>query len=119
MATIRKRRNKWQVQVRRTGFTCVSKSFYKKADADSWARLLEAKADANELPQARKISTHLDLSSLIVRYQHEILPLKKGGGNERIVLDAILRRKISGTLLLAINMLASLQGQGSAKYWLF
>jgi integrase len=104
MATIRKRQNKWQVQVRRTGFACVSKSFHKKADADSWARMLEAKADANELPHARKLSVNLDLSSLIVRYQHEILPLKKGGANERIVLDAVLRRKISGTLLSAINV---------------
>lgn len=104
MATIRKRQNKWQVQVRRTGFACVSKSFHKKADADSWARMLEAKADANELPQARKLFSNLDLSSLIIRYQHEILPLKKGGANERIVLDAVLRRKISGTLLSAINV---------------
>ena len=103
MATIRKRQNKWQVQIRRKGFASVSKSFHKKADADSWARMLEAKADANDLPQAYKLPINLKLSSLIVRYQREVLPLKKGGANEHIVLDAVLQRKISRTLFSAIK----------------
>mgnify|MGYP003656504023 CR=1 FL=1 len=39
MATIRKRGDKWQVQVRRLGTTSISKSFLKKADAQAWATM--------------------------------------------------------------------------------
>ena len=45
MATFRKRQDKWQVQVRRSGFPNLSKTFFKKSDAHSWARQKEASAD--------------------------------------------------------------------------
>ena len=37
MATFRKRNNRWQVQVRSRQHGSISKSFQKKADAQSWA----------------------------------------------------------------------------------
>ena len=45
MATFRKRQDKWQVQVRRSGFPNLSITFFKKSDAHSWARQKEASAD--------------------------------------------------------------------------
>jgi hypothetical protein len=38
MATIRKRGEKWHVQVRRKGWGSVTRSFLKKADAETWTR---------------------------------------------------------------------------------
>jgi hypothetical protein len=41
LATIRKRGQSWQVQVRKTGNTPISRTFERKADAESWARQME------------------------------------------------------------------------------
>ena len=41
MATIRKRGNKWQAQVRRNGRVSVSKSFNTKCDSQVWAKQTE------------------------------------------------------------------------------
>ena len=38
MATIRKRNNKWQVQVRHLGHNQISKTFLRKQEAEQWAR---------------------------------------------------------------------------------
>lgn len=42
MATIRKRDDKYQVQIRRQGFSPLSNSFIRLVDAKEWARLLSA-----------------------------------------------------------------------------
>lgn len=49
MATIRKRGDKWQVQVRRNGCPQVSRSFIRKVDAHAWARQMETEADRRGL----------------------------------------------------------------------
>lgn len=57
MATIRKRGNRYQVQVRRKGQTPLSKSFMQREDAKRWARMKEAKADtvSAELPDLKAL----------------------------------------------------------------
>ena len=42
MATICKRKSGWQAQVRKLGYTPVSKCFDKKSDAEGWARRIES-----------------------------------------------------------------------------
>ena len=54
MATIRKRLDKWQVQVRRKGFKVESRTFHRRADAEEWARHIEVEADRRGLPADRK-----------------------------------------------------------------
>lgn len=49
MATYRKRGDRWQVQVRRVGQPTLSRSFTTKADAQRWARHMEAELDATLL----------------------------------------------------------------------
>jgi len=49
MATICRRGDKWQVQVRRKGCPPLSRSFNQKADAQAWARHVELLADRGEL----------------------------------------------------------------------
>lgn len=49
MAKIRKPRGRWQAQVRRRGLKPQCKSFDGKADAEKWARDLEAQVDRSFL----------------------------------------------------------------------
>jgi len=50
MATIRKRGNKYQVQVRWAS-PALSRSFLTRRDAELWARQTELQADRKELPK--------------------------------------------------------------------
>ena len=45
MATIRKKRGKWQVLIRKKFHTPISKTFVTKEDADKYAREIEAQID--------------------------------------------------------------------------
>lgn len=94
MASIRKRNGKFQVQVRRTGQSTVSRSFNRLADAKEWARLKEAQADRQELAPSRKELATLKLSDLVIRYRDEVVPTKRGAEVERIILNAFLRHPI-------------------------
>ena len=49
MASIRKLRGKYQVQVRRLGMRPISRSFLQSKDAELWARQMELLADRHEL----------------------------------------------------------------------
>ena len=48
MASIRKRNGLWQVQVRRRKIGSTSKSFHKKTDAATWAKVQEALMQTEE-----------------------------------------------------------------------
>ena len=48
MANIRKRGDKWQVQVRRLGFPNRSRSFNRQEEAKAWARTQELAMDRLE-----------------------------------------------------------------------
>jgi len=56
MATIRKRGDKYQVQVRRKGFPPLSRSFLKLKDARQWATQCEQQADRQGTPGRREPS---------------------------------------------------------------
>jgi integrase len=94
MATIRKHRNKYQVQIRRKGFASLTKTFPLLTDAKEWARHQERLADRGELGPNRKELERTSLSELVKRYLDEVVPSKKGADIERIMLEAFLRHKI-------------------------
>jgi len=94
MATIRKHRDKYQVQIRRQGFSPISRSFLKLSDAKEWANMMESRADRQELGPDRKVLETITLSSLVERYRDEVLPGKKGGSVETVMLNAFLRHSI-------------------------
>jgi hypothetical protein len=54
MATIRKRGERWHVQVRRKGSPSITRSFLNKSDAQVWARQTQREADRRGLPMVRK-----------------------------------------------------------------
>ena len=94
MATIRKRGDRWQVQVRRNGAPSMSKSFISRKDAETWARQSEIKIDRRELPHDPRQLQDFTLGDLVIRYRDTVTPLKRAAKVETIVLNAFLRHRI-------------------------
>lgn len=94
MATIRRRGRRYEVQVRRKGHSPVSRSFSRLSDAREWARTMETRADRGDLAPDRSALRSITLADLIKRYRDEVLPDKKGGEFETIMLNAFLRHRI-------------------------
>ena len=86
MATIRKRRDKWQVQVRRLGLRPISKSFLILKDAEAWARHMEVQADRRDLPPDRKALERVTLGELVERYRTTVSVKKRSYDKERYFL---------------------------------
>ena len=79
MATFRKRADKWQARVQRSGQSSLAKSFNTKADAVKWARHTESQLDLGTL--APKAAMPL-LDRIVERYLAEVTPTKKGAAQE-------------------------------------
>jgi integrase len=110
MATIRKRGDKWQVQIRRTGSRAVSKSFHIRKDAGAWARQMEVQADRSELPSDPKALQRVTLGELIQRYSDTVSVSKRTGWKERIMLRAMSRHPI------CLKRLSELRTEDFARY---
>jgi hypothetical protein len=95
MASIRRRRSKWQAQIRRQGHAPLSRTFHLKADAELWARQTEAELDRGGLPvDSRELRSHT-LGDLLRRYANEVVPRKRGSDREVYLLRVILRHAIT------------------------
>ncbi|BBF94071.1 tyrosine-type recombinase/integrase [Blastochloris tepida] len=110
MATIRKRGDKWQVQVRRQGHPLLTRSFNQKADAVAWARQTETKLDKDGLVADPSAIKRLTISDLVKRYLEEVVPRKRGAAVETIILRAFLRTSLADTSL------SNATAQGFARY---
>ena len=94
MATIRRRGNRYHVQVRRKGLRSINRSFHSHKDAEAWARQMEVQADRHELPPDPNQLRNVTLGQLVVRYRDTVSIRKRTASAERIVLNAFLRRSI-------------------------
>lgn len=94
MASIRKRGNKYHVQVRRVGQASVTKSFLERKDARAWARLMEVRADKGLLLTDPKVLKQTTLGEVLGRYRDTVSPKKRSHETERIVLSAFLLHPI-------------------------
>jgi integrase len=94
MATFRKRGNRWQAQVRRSGHSPLSRSFLHRTDAEKWARSIELDQDRTLLPSDPRILGRFTLGDLVHRYINTITPRKRRHEIERIELRAFLRYPI-------------------------
>ena len=103
MATFRKRGSSWHVQVRRSGHPPVTRSFKLKADADAWARKLEAEVDRGELPVDRRALRSTTLGDLLTRYRETVTPTKRGNAQEDHRLRKLLAYPISRTALAKLT----------------
>ena len=93
MATIRKHRNKWQVQIRRVGVGPMSEIFHAPARM-LWNGHDTPRSDRQELPSDPKALQRVTLGDLVRRYRDTVSPRKKTAATETIVLNAFLTRQI-------------------------
>ena len=82
MATIRKRGNKWQAQVRRNGRVSVSKSFNTKCDSQVLAKQTEINMERIDIGLVHGQLRQITLEQLLVRYLREVTQ-KRGADVER------------------------------------
>ncbi len=67
MATLRSRNGKWQVQVRRNGHAPRARSFLSKADAQKWARRVEAELDTAVISFDPRVLEQTTIRELLIR----------------------------------------------------
>ncbi len=103
MATIRKRNDVWQVQIRRTDAPHISRSFRRRKDADAWARQMEVDADRGALLTDPRVLQQASLATLINRYRDTVSPQKKGHDVEKWLLNAFLRTPLAPRKLSSIT----------------
>ena len=94
MAAFRKRKNRWDVQIRRPGYPAICNTVFHKTDAQKWAMEIERQIEVGDYVAADLL--HLDtLGALLAHYSAEI-SIKKRGRVEEISRSAKMRRhKIS------------------------
>ena len=91
MASFRKRKCLWQVQVRSRKLGSTSKSFHNKSDAVAWAKVQEAAMQTGEWkPKDKRYST---IGDLIQKYLKKVTPQKKGAEPETRRLKRLLKEK--------------------------
>lgn len=95
MATIRKRGQAWQVQIRRDGFPPITKSFRSKADADGWARETERQIENGGRPSGDRTAHKLTMGTLLLRYEAEITSGKRGQRFEASRIRMFLRSPLA------------------------
>ena len=93
MANIRKRGDKWQVQVRRLGFPNRSRSFNRHEEAKAWARAQELAMDRLEAGVYQPVIC--TLSSILREYLAKVTPAKKSHLSEARRLNRLLKDPIS------------------------
>ncbi|MCM2344950.1 MAG: site-specific integrase [Alphaproteobacteria bacterium] len=103
MASIRKRGNKYHVQVRRKGFAPATRSFHKLADAQEWARHMETKADRGDMPTPVKFLEGYKVKDVLERYRDEITIKKLSAHSETCLLNAFMRQPIANLTLAQIT----------------
>jgi len=95
MATIRKRGDKWQVQVRRAGFSPRNQSFDLRRDAELWAASQERSLAGLALQGLRdSLECNETIEALLQRYCAQVLPLKRSAYRELSMINAIRRRPL-------------------------
>lgn len=94
MATIRKRKDRWQCRIQRKGYPDITKTFPSKEEALKWSRGVEHSIDEGTfVPEQRK--QQYILAELIDRYKKEVTPSKKSAAQEEYRLAMIKRDPIS------------------------
>ena len=73
MANIRRRQGRWQAQVRRKGYSQVTKTFTSKEAAKRWIKAVETDMERGEF----KPRPDMTVGQLIKRYQTDVIPKQK------------------------------------------
>ncbi|KLK90997.1 DNA recombinase [Microvirga vignae] len=103
MATIRKLRGRWQAAVRRKGMKPRAKSFDTKAEAERWARELEAEVDRFGRAPDTRPAENITLGALLTRYRDEVSPTKRGAQQEIERIDVLVRHDVCHRTLAGLS----------------
>ena len=103
MASLRKRGNKWQAQVRLTGAGPITRSFPFKKDAVQWASVQESKLRLGEYAPPDEKQTNSTVGEMLVRYAAEDVGKKRCAEYERIMIGALLRTDLARIRLCNIT----------------
>ncbi|MDA8536385.1 hypothetical protein N9L23_03365 [Alphaproteobacteria bacterium] len=102
MASLRKRNDRWEVRVRRTGQPTQTKTFTLKSDAIQWARETELALERGFL-NPRPQSFSMSLQEAADRYLNEVAVHHKGGQVEQYRLRKLVKNLGNTKLLNAIE----------------
>lgn len=94
MASFRQRSGKWQARVTYKGFPDEVKTFSSKAEAQRWARELEATMDSGTY-QNRSKADAVSLRDVLQRYKLEVTPTKRGAKREAEGIAFMQRHKMA------------------------
>jgi integrase len=95
LASIHRRGNSWQVQIRRQGFPSLTRTFRSRADAKLWARQKETELDRGGVPRDTRPLRSITLRTLLERYRDTVTPRKRGANRELYKLRVLLRHPIA------------------------
>ena len=107
MASIRKRNNRWQVQVRSRIYGSISKSFHRKSDAQKWAIEQEALMQSGQW--SRTMDRGSRISDLLSKYLSDVTPKKRHPDPERRRLNRLLKDPVSNHFLETFDSTAAAQ----------
>lgn len=107
MATLIKNTDKsgkvtWQVKIRRKGFPPRTMTFSSKAQAQEWARRIEADMDTASHP-ANNHAEHTTLGDILTRYREEVVPTHRGAKHEFQRINQLLREPMSRCTLAELT----------------
>lgn len=102
MATIRKRKGKWQVLIRKKFAPPISKTFLYQKDAEIYAREKESEIDKGLLTSYEE-AAKTTLGQLMERYRSEITSKKKSNESEDYKIRYIINQQISETPLIRLS----------------
>tara|TARA_E500000318_G_scaffold20871_1_gene21400 strand:- start:13192 stop:14175 length:984 start_codon:yes stop_codon:yes gene_type:complete len=99
MPTIRKRKSRWQAQVRVKDKPALTKTFDRYQDAVSWAAQIEKDLRGRQVNTGSLSPSRTTLGDLIERYKREITPAKRSATIEelrlgKMALDRIARKTL-------------------------
>ena len=94
MATIRKRKNRWEAQIRIKGFKNTCKSFLYYEDAKKWAKEIERKIEQGSYVDFSE-SHQTTLRELLQRYLTEESPNKKSYRNEKYLIPKLMQNTLT------------------------
>ena len=103
MASIRKRGDAWQVQVRKQGRRSVTETFKIRANALAWARKVESEIERGLIGPNFRQSTSVTLSELIERYIASVTPKKKSRIQETNRLRKLSKLSFSNTCVANVT----------------
>ena len=91
MATIRKWNGKWKVEIRKSGYPKIYRTFFEHKVALKYAKDIETQMDKN-IFEDYSGATGTTLKVLLIKYRNEITANKKGVAEETSKFYFLLRK---------------------------